>query len=199
MNSVAHLWNRRFDCLTFLLLGVSLALNVKLGLQLRSLPPVQAAPATVSAGAKIPILSAEDLRGAKVTLNWAVDTRPSLVYIFSPSCHWCTRNLPNIKTLSREVNSGYRIIGISLSSDGLEKYVKDNEFTFPVYRNVSLTDGKQFALKSTPQTLIISPEGKVMESWRGAYADKVKNEIEFKLGVKLPGLAPDQKADGRSM
>ncbi len=43
-------------------------------------------------------------------------------------------------------------------------------------------------LGPTPQTIVISPQGKVLKSWVGAYHDKTQREVETEFGVLLPGL-----------
>jgi hypothetical protein len=40
---------------------------------------------------------------------------------------------------------------------------------------------------ATPQTLLVSPEGKLVRRWQGAYTDS-QGEVEKALGVRLPGL-----------
>jgi hypothetical protein len=43
-------------------------------------------------------------------------------------------------------------------------------------------------LESTPQTIIISPDGRVMKNWVGAYGESLRPEVEAYFGIKLPGL-----------
>lgn len=193
-NLVAWLWGARSGWLLLAILAGSLALNVHLGWAVRSLSQGRVAPSAVTVGARVPTLTLEDLDRRRVTIDWRSGGRPTLVYVFSPSCHWCTRNLPNIKSLTSGLNAKYRILGISLSGQGLTPYVKDNGLAFPVYTNPTEANGRPFVLAGTPQTLIIALDGTVQEAWRGAYAERVKKDIEAKLGVELPGMAPDPQA-----
>ena len=48
---------------------------------------------------------------------------------------------------------------------------------------------QSLGLGSTPQTIVVSPEGKVLKVWTGAYDDKLKSEIEDYFGTQLPGLS----------
>jgi hypothetical protein len=191
-NVVVRLWAARSEWLLLSILGASLLLNIELGWRVRDARFVRAAPA-LQVGATVPVLTVEDLRGARATINWAADGRSTLVYVFSPSCHWCTRNLPNIKALIGSVGSAYRVLGISISKDGLDRYVRDNNFALPIYLYSSEIRGRQLSLETTPQTFIVSPRAKITELWTGAYVDPIKNEIESKLGLRLPGLVPDAK------
>jgi hypothetical protein len=82
-------------------------------------------------------------------------------------------------------------MGLSVSRDGLDKYLKDSGLAFPVYTDPYDSKGTQFPLDSTPQTLVIGPDAKLQEAWLGAYGPPLQKEIEAKLNVRLPGLSPD--------
>jgi hypothetical protein len=70
-----------------------------------------------------------------------------------------------------------------------------NHFTFPVYANPTPETVRALGLGSTPQTILISPEGEVLKSWAGAYVGRVRPEVEVFFGVNLPGLSVGD-ADG---
>jgi peroxiredoxin len=113
--------------------------------------------------------------------------RPTVLYVFSPQCEWCARNIDNFRTIVGKANQEYRVIGLSLSEEGLEDYVASNHLDIPVY--VASKDvQKQYRLGVTPQTLVISPEGRVLKDWAGAYAGQQKSQIEHFFHLKLPGL-----------
>lgn len=100
------------DWALIVLLGASLGLNVFLGSHHRHSRP--ASRPSLSLGARLPSLSAEDIAGWKTRIDWATDSRPTLVYIFSPSCIWCARNFESMTALTEHVKENYRVIGISL-------------------------------------------------------------------------------------
>jgi peroxiredoxin len=60
-----------------------------------------------------------------------------------------------------------------------------------VYANPDSNEGRDILAGGTPTTFVISPTGVVKEVWHGAYAGKVKEEIEAKLRVQLPGVDPN--------
>jgi hypothetical protein len=134
---------------------------------------------------------ATDIRGSTVKLDWGTGSRSTLFYLFSPDCHWCARNLENIKSLSAFLATKYRVIWISPDASGVAKYVADYHVSVPVYMNPVLKSGSKFSLSGTPKTLIISPDGMVAEVWRGAYTDLIQVEIEKKMRIRLPGLLAD--------
>jgi hypothetical protein len=43
-------------------------------------------------------------------------------------------------------------------------------------------------MQSTPLTLVISPQGRVLHSWAGAWVGRTLEEVEAALDVKLPGM-----------
>jgi hypothetical protein len=47
---------------------------------------------------------------------------------------------------------------------------------------------KNYKLGSTPQTIVISPEAKVLQDWIGAYVGDQKSQVEAFFHVSLPGL-----------
>jgi peroxiredoxin len=181
-------WRAKDSWVVLGLLALSLGLNVYLGIKIGS---VQAAPDPVLVpGAEAPRLEAENLKGGKVRLDWSVGTQPTLLYVFSPSCVWCQRNFANFDVLSHARRSNYRIIGLSTTSEGLNRYVESHGISYEIYANPDVIKNKDFLI-GTPATFLISPSGVVEAVWRGAYTGKTKDEIEAKLAVHLPGLVAD--------
>src|SRR5712692_7532311 len=89
----------------------------------------------------------------------------------------------------------YRFIGLSLSEAALAEYVAKNDLKLPVYSGLSPETLKTYKLGSTPQTIVISPQGKVLEDWAGAYVGDRKSQVEAFFHVTLPGLRELPKAD----
>jgi hypothetical protein len=54
---------------------------------------------------------------------------------------------------------------------------------------------KAYKLRSTPQTIVVSPEGKVLQNWVGAYVGGQKSQVEAFFHVSLPGLRELPKAE----
>ena len=51
---------------------------------------------------------------------------------------------------------------------------------------------KALKLGATPQTILISTQGRVEEMWLGAYDARTAPKIQAVLGVVLPGLLPER-------
>jgi hypothetical protein len=169
----------------FALLMFSLGFNVYLNRQRHT---AKKRPALLRIGTTIPALDAEDLAGSRTIIRWSTDSRPSVVYVFTPSCVWCRRNLDSIKLLSTAKSASYRFMGISLSDVGLNAYLKDATLTFPVYTGLAPDTLRQLQLVVTPETLMIARDGTLQKLWAGAYGGAVHQQIEDTFGVHLPAL-----------
>jgi hypothetical protein len=170
--------------------AASLSLNVYLGWKLQRPAATEAGRAEpVAIGTRIPVLTAKDEAGRDVTIDWAADSRTTVLYVFSPSCQWCRRNLPNIGTLVKEQSFVYRFVGLSLSDIGLAEFVAQGRLPFPIYRP-SQEGRASLGLGSTPETIVVSRNGTVLKAWLGAYASPRLRDVEGFFRVKLPGLDP---------
>jgi peroxiredoxin len=146
-------------------------------------------------GTVVPTIWAKRLGGQQQAISFQGSAQPTVLYIFTPPCSWCVRNIDNLKTLLDKEGGQYRFIGLSLSEQGLAAYIGQNNLTLPVYSGLSPETLKTYKLGSTPQTIVISPEGKVLQDWTGAYVGDQKSEVEAFFHVTLPGLRELPKAE----
>lgn len=175
------------------LLALSLTMNVILAvgvLRLSALPAVNASsrPTGPAKGTVLPALDAERLDGSRELIGFQSAERPTLLYVFTPSCKWCERNLPNLTALTLHARAKYRIIGLSLDP-AVSEYVQRAKLDFPVYINPSPATVREYGMGSTPQTLVISTKGEVLHAWSGAYIGTTQREVEGVFELSLPGLA----------
>ena len=176
---------------TLALLICSVALNVLLARKtqtLRSSLLKVKSEGSLAVGASLPPIEAKDMEGKSATIRYGPTELPTILYVFTPPCSWCRKNIQNIKTLAARTNGEYRLIGLSLSSDRLSEYVASAGFEFPIYSELSPNVVIPYRLGSTPQTILISNEGKLVKEWMGAYTGNVKKEIEQEFGLELPGI-----------
>jgi hypothetical protein len=103
--------------------------------------------------------------------------------------------MDNFKALLEKGSSQYRFIGLSLSEEGLPEYVAKNEFKLPVYSGVSNTAKQAYKLSGTPETIVISPEGRVLQTWMGAYVGEQKSQVEAFFHTTLPGLRSSPQSE----
>ena len=168
------------------MLALSLGVNVYLGLLVARR---QGAPTAHSmpVGARFPALTVHDLSGKEIKISWpSSENKLTVIYLFSPTCIWCQRNIENFKAMGTATRSEYRLVPISLTSAGLSRYVEKYGVVFPVFADPVVADGGAFAYDGTPQTFVISPDGTVKRVWRGAFTKVVKGEVEAYLGIHLP-------------
>jgi peroxiredoxin len=186
--------SRRFqDWAIIALLALSLGLNVYLAAKIRLLP--RTAPASLTAGAKAPRLNVEDLNGRKMALEWNEDSRPTILYIFAPTCVWCQKNHDNLKLLVRSQKQAYRIVGLSLTDASVNDYIERYKVEYDaVYVKPHTVDSRQPFQAVTPTTVLISRGGVIEDVWQGAYTGKVGKQIEEKFNIRLPNLAASSAA-----
>jgi thioredoxin-related protein len=170
------------DWLLLLLLVASLSLNVFLGWRLRrqTSDSVTRPPTAhkLSLNDHVPPLIVKDLTGKIETVRYSDSAEPTVLYVFSPSCKWCERNNPNVTAVANARIGSFRFVGLSLSDLDLANYVKAQNISFPVYYSPSREMIEQLGFSETPQLIVISPEGKVMRSWTGAFVTDVAQDVE---------------------
>jgi peroxiredoxin len=142
-----------------------------------------------ASAARFPALTVHDLSGKEVRILWpSSENKLTVIYLFTPNCIWCQRNIENFKAMGTATRSKYRLVPISLTSAGLSKYVEKYGLGFPVFADPVAANGGAFAYDGTPETFVISPDGTVKRVWRGAFTEAVKGEVEAYLGLHLPGM-----------
>jgi len=176
---------------------LSVTLNVLLAHRLGNLTRMQSPRIAdrLKVGASVPAIAAKRLDGPREVISYPDTFEPTVLYIFTPPCSWCARNMDNFRTLVDKESGHYRFIGLSLSEETLTEYIARNDLKFPVYSGLSPETLKTYKLGSTPQTIVISPEGKVLQDWVGAYVGDQKSQVEAFFHVSLPGLRELPKAE----
>jgi len=178
--------DRLGDPALLLLLGASLALNVYFfwkGANHQDLAP---AP-QFARGDSIAGLTTQNLNGEEVTLGFALD-RPTVLYVFRPTCIWCARNAGSLDALHANAKNAYRFVGISLDEDGVPAFVERTRIPFPVLVLSAGNNAFRIRVGGVPQTLVVSTNGKVLEAWSGAYGGETRNEMEAYFDTELPAL-----------
>jgi peroxiredoxin len=186
--SVLRTGERSYLLVFSVILLLSVTLNVVLVRRVNSLTTKK--PST-DVGMAIGSVSLTDPSGKPVKINLRGDDRPTVVYFYRPTCGWCRKNLMNIKELAKQLAQTGRgeVIGISLDQAGLTEYVRNSDLGFPSYTNIPADFSEKYQLGETPQTVVIM-KGKIVDDWRGAYDQELKQKVETAFNARLPGLAP---------
>lgn len=180
------------------LLVVSLGINLLLVRRVASLKNHVAtirSESRLNAGNKVPMITAKDPQGRSVVFDYRVNKLPTVVFVITPTCKWCTQNIMNMRTLVAKAGDRFQFVGFSLSSNKLHEYVTQNKLDFPMYTELPLIPTSEYKLGGTPQTIVVSPSGEVLKVWSGAFAEEMQKEVEEYFGVSLPGLMDPEKAD----
>lgn len=178
------------------LLLASLALNIFLGVKTQRLGyrlEEQKSFGKIPVGAAVAPLHVFNVTDQQETINFGDSGKPTVVYVFSPSCVWCERNTESLKTLVGLKSDSFRFLAVSLMDTSLAKYSERHRLGIPVYKNLSLDNIRDLRLKSTPQTLVISPEGRVLQNWIGAYLGETRKEVETFFSVHLPDVRAQEE------
>jgi len=173
----------------FMLLTISVGMNVILAWRVRQMAHVQEARFASGSieGSTVPPLSVRDMDGNAVTIGYGIDI-PTAVYAFSSSCEWCNRNIRSVQALATQGSKRFRFLGIALGPVDAE-YLQRARFPFPVYTAPSERSITALHLRGTPQTTVISNGGVVLRSWAGAFGGDTQRQIQAYFGVHLPGIA----------
>ena len=170
---------------------LSLTINLLQARFIRMLQADEGQPTTYRAlykGQLVPPLEIRELSGEPKVVPFSTDSRPTLIYVFRPGCPWCESNSRSIASLSNQISMRYRIVGLSLVTEGVNDFIKDHHMPFPVYTSPSSRVTSSLHLGVTPQMILISPTGTVVGSWDGAYVGRTKSSIESALSISLPPI-----------
>jgi hypothetical protein len=172
--------NKVADVFTAGILTLSIALNIGLAAKvhrqngLLTPPPLD----VVAAGSQILPLDAQDLIGNRKHIVFASADKPVVLYVFSPACGWCAKNLNNIKELYALKHDDYKFIAVSLSPNDLTEYISQTSFPLEVMKEPSKESIHNLHLGSTPETIVIDRSGAVNRVWSGGYDAGACREIE---------------------
>lgn len=188
--------SKSYVYLLTVLLVCSVIINVLLARKIKHLRYIEAtlkAEAQLQPDTIVPALEAKSLDGSTISFPYGDSEPPLVIYVLSPTCTWCIRNQSNVESLAKSVSTKYRFVALSLTSDGLKQYVEKNKITFPVYAGLAERIVSSYKFGGTPQTIIVSSQGKVLKNWGGAYDGALRKEIEKYFSIELPGLTQTEQ------
>jgi peroxiredoxin len=182
------------DPLVLLLLLLSLGLKVFLGLRLYRPAYPSGGPSIggqLAEGSVVPEIKAKTAEGQPYTLKYGEDRRPTVLYVFSSDCIWCDRNADNLTAIMKASQANYRFVGISMAGPSSGSVVPPDTL---VLHELDENTRRAYSLGPTPYTIVVSPQGRVIKSWRGAYTRQTAVEIEKFFSLALPGLRTSEGA-----
>ena len=146
-------------------------------------------PGGLTVGTTIRRFVAHDIEGNERTIDFtSPHTRPTIIYVFRPSCGACRLNGEGLAALLEQTRGKYEVVGLSLDRTGVEQFVAQENMKFPVYTDLSREDIRAYRLGNTPETIVVEPGGKVAGSWVGGFGGPTQSLIERYFAVRLPGF-----------
>lgn len=176
------------------LLCLSVSINVRQGRRILSLEdsfedsPRLSEPGKLSSGTGVKPLRVSGINGESHVLRFdRTRSKGTVLYVFRPGCVWCRRNQKHLMEVARQSSKDFTFVGLSLSNEGVREFVEQGGITFPVYVGVSPEDARTYRLGTTPETIVISPAGQVVESWFGAYShEPTRTAVERFFSIRFP-------------
>lgn len=150
--------------------------------------PTAGRPAELEVGQTLTALNGVDINGQRTSVAYNQDLRKVVFLSFAPDCDVCEENMPNWEALAKGLdNKSYRVVAVSLVPTGVKEYISHyNLGSIPVLASIDSQDRVTYKLRFTPQTILVSPDGKVEKVWTGAIKGERRKELEKSLGIKLP-------------
>ncbi|MFZ0321020.1 MAG: redoxin domain-containing protein [Candidatus Sulfotelmatobacter sp.] len=142
------------------LLTISVTLNVLAAHRISALRKTIArieAQHTLQPGATVPEIVGLDSNGSTAALHYGEVNVPTVLYVFTPQCGWCKKNLPNLHALIDQAGTRYRVVGIALTRQDLDSYVKHENLNLPIYSDVRSDIRGVYQMSGTPETIVVSP------------------------------------------
>lgn len=122
--------------------------------------------------------------------NKSIKGSYTLLYFWGTSCSACVNEMPYLHETYEELNDqNFEVIAISYnkSEDKVRKF-REQEYPMPWKHTVMGKDRKRakkvfksFGFQGSPHKVLVSPEGKVLETISGYSGEDLKNEIQAHL------------------
>lgn len=170
------------------LLVVSVTINLVLACRLSAVE--QMAKRTfeetqLAVGSNARTLELFDLEGRTTVIDALASDRPTVLYVFDPSCGWCSRNSASVAQLHQLVGTRFRFIGLSLSAVRLKEFLSKHSGPPEVYV-ASAATVRSYRLGGTPSMIVISSHGQIEKVWKGAFVRDLHDEVCRYFGVAIP-------------
>ena len=134
---------------------------------------------TVAEKQTVPSITVLDIDGNDIYLRYSPEGPFTVLFWFSPGCSVCDQNYPFWEKIYTETpHDRIRFYGMCVGyPDEAEAYVREHDLPFPV---VSVTEPfilEQYGGNLLPQTMLIAPEGIVLDSWPGLLEKDQEDKI----------------------
>ncbi len=125
-----------------------------------------------------------DFDGNKVSLSEKIG-KPVVVNFWATWCPPCKSELPHFEKLYKELGDKVEFMMVDMTdgrretADIVKEFVKENNYTFPVYCDSDSSAAMAYEVYSIPVTLFIDNEGRMSDMRIGALSESaLRNGIE---------------------
>lgn len=124
----------------------------------------------------VPLLS---LSGESLELKGSGNSRPLLLYVFSPTCGICRETLPSWKEIFPEAESlSAEVLGLSvLDPPTTQQYVDQNDMPWRVYCLAGRDGYEALRVHHVPLTAVLERSGRVAWAKTGRLDDQDREDI----------------------
>lgn len=163
--------------------GILIKRNRELSSSLTKCEAPEIPPGTI-----ISSLKGLDVDGRVLDFDLQLNTKRTVLLVFSPTCTFCVKNMPMWNHLLKTIDqNSYQVIAVSIKREGTKEYITEYGLSsIPVIAELSVEDSLAYNFNATPMTVLISSDGKVEKSWAGLLSKQAQDEIKQFLG--LPSL-----------
>jgi hypothetical protein len=134
-------------------------------------------------GAAVPPLEGLDLAGSPVHLDYATETRPTVLLVFSTECTLCDANWTYWQaTTSRIDPKKFRLAYVNTSGVVPSTYPLNHPFAdgAPVIAGLDPATASAYNTRVSPLVILVSPDGVIRKVWPGS-GSKVRSDLEATL------------------
>lgn len=115
---------------------------------------------------------------------------PIVINFWATWCGPCKSELPAFENLSKKYEGQVEFLMVNLTDgysetiDGVKAFIKENEYTFPVYFDSDGIASSVYNISSIPETVFINESGEIVKTQIGAMSESVLESYIQNLLVK---------------
>jgi cytochrome c biogenesis protein CcmG/thiol:disulfide interchange protein DsbE len=119
-------------------------------------------------GKPAPPLPTAVLRPPETTLA-SLRGKPALINFWASWCVPCRQEAPELERFQRSLHGSAQLVGIDYTdqTDAARSFIHRFGWTFPVLSDPDGIYGARYALKGLPTTVVLDPEGRIVEVLSG--------------------------------